>query len=115
MSGIFERLFSVIFEVFNFFDNLRTRRGDDELTAEYKRLQRGFLASIVYILVLGVVVTAAVNIVDALEGLATIHPTLTSTRETLGYLFGLAFLLALLYVGYKWISLLLFMRKHGAP
>lgn len=115
MSGIFERLLGSLLGIFNFFENLRARRGDDELTTEYKRLQRGCLASGVYLLAMLAAVTAAAHFVDALESLTTIHLILTSSRETLGYLFGGAFLLTTLYAGYNWISLLLFVRKHGAP
>lgn len=115
MSGIFERLVGCLLGVFNFFENLRVRRGDDAFTKEYKRLQKGCVASVVVLLALLVGSAAAVHFVEALEGLSTVRLTLTSAREILVYLFAGGFLLAMLYAGYSWTSLLLFVRKHGAP
>lgn len=115
MSSIFERLVGGLFGILNFFESLRAERSDNEFVAEYKRLQRACIASVVCLLVMLVAITAAAHFVDALEGLTTIHLTLTGTRETLPCLFGGVFLLAMLYAGYNWISLLRFVRKHGAP
>ena len=40
MSRLLETILGWLLDVIAFFDNIKARRGDDELTARHKRLQR---------------------------------------------------------------------------
>lgn len=53
MNQIFERIGDAIFGVFNFFDSVKVRRGDDLLFAEFKRIQLAIVVGVGAIVVLG--------------------------------------------------------------
>lgn len=66
MSGCTEKVVDAIFGLMNDYENIRARRNDDPLTAEYKHLLRADVTSVLYVvgaLIVGCAVAGALTTV----------------------------------------------------
>jgi hypothetical protein len=69
-----------------FFENIKSRRGDDELTARYKALQRACVRGTVLPLVVGCIAVLVGNAFNAFSAALQHSAALEGTRMTVAYL-----------------------------
>jgi uncharacterized membrane protein len=113
MSRILEAVLSAFLELVAFFDNIKARQSDDEITARYRYLQRacvwaGFLC------VLAVLFSVlAVNLVEALDSVFQHASTLESLRSSAFVVVMTAFAASSSYAVFCGWRLWRFLRDEG--
>lgn len=113
MSRILEAVLGWFLGVAAFFDNIKARRGDDELTARYKQLQRSCVWATV--LPLGVTFAAflAGNLLEALDVMFQHAQTLNGPRSTAFAVVMTAFAASTGYAVFSYWRLWRFCRDEG--
>ena len=112
MSRVFEWVFSGLLNVSAFFENLREKRHDDPITAEYKAKQRACLWSFVPILVVLLVSWAAGTVLNVLDRFQGAQGPVADARSWVLPVFLGALVLAFIFALYAWTSLYRFMQTH---
>jgi len=113
MSRILEVVLDWFLGVATFFANMKARRGDDELTARYKQLQRSCVWATV--LPLGVTFAAflAGNLLEALDLVFQHAQTLSELRSTAFVVVMTAFAVSMAYAVFSYWRLWRFCRDEG--
>lgn len=112
MSRVFEWVFSGLLNITSFFENLRKKRHDDPITAEYKAKQRACLWSFVPIVVVLLVSWAAGTLLNVLDGFQGAQGPVADARAWVLYIFLGALVLSFIFALYACSSLIRFMRTH---
>jgi hypothetical protein len=112
MSRVFEWIFSGLLDVSNFFENLREKRHDAPITAEYKAKKRACLWSLVLISAVLLVTWAAGTFLNGLDGFQGAQGPVADARAWALPVLIAALAFAVLFALYVWSSLFRFMQKH---
>lgn len=112
MSRILETLFGWALDVSNFFDGIRARRHDDELTAEYKARQRACVWATVLagFVMLGAVLVG--NFFNTFSDALSHSAPVEALREPLSTVLFVALGASLLYMTYAYLALWRFIKLN---
>lgn len=113
MSRIFEAVLGSFLGIVAFFDNIKERRCDDELTARYKQLQRSCLWATAFPLGVTFAAFLAGSFLEALDQLLQHAQTLSDLRSTASAVVMTAFAASVAYAVFSYWRLWRFMRDEG--
>lgn len=87
MSRLFETIFSFILNAVGFFEGLRPRRGDDQLTATFKTRQWDVITSVTWLLMVVVGGFGAAGVLDTLGANPLMAGAVEGFRQAAAYAF----------------------------
>jgi hypothetical protein len=112
VSGLIDKLVDIVFGESNGFGRMSARQVDDPLTEKYKRLQRGAVAAILYVVGAIIFSLGTVAVLSTLEDNATFRQLGEGLRAPAGTAVFTLIGLTSLYFVYASASLYWFIRKQ---
>jgi hypothetical protein len=113
MNKIWNGIVDSLLELFNFFSNISSRSSDDELTAEYKRLNQACTLSVAIIAIVCLFIWVVSSQFENLTSVKTFGAMFEGMRTPIGIILVIILGGSFLYAVFSFISLILFKRKHS--